>query len=83
MDAWRKGISTCSRIEVIQFCVNDDDWQKFRLSLKGVSTEKKLDMLQDWLNDHNCDRRATVQVNNYLGALKRGGQISEKGEVRK
>ncbi len=59
----------------IKEAVADNEWQTFRLTLKGVSTAEKLDALEDWLETHKSSRKAQVQVTNYVNALKRGGQI--------
>lgn len=83
MDKWDRKIAHCSRLEVIKYCVNDYEWQALRLKLKGQSTVAKLEALAIWLKEHNYERSAEVQVDNYLGALKRGGQISATGEVLK
>ncbi len=82
MNSWDQKIITPSRLDIIKYAVNDFDWQMFRLGLKGISTYDKLDQLQKWLRKHN-NHAAVVQVNNYLGALKRGGQISAEGKVLK
>jgi hypothetical protein len=69
---------TLSRRE-IQECVNDDEWQLFRLSLKGLSTIEKLYRLRCYAQEEGLlreeERRREVRVENYLNALKRGGQI--------
>lgn len=59
----------------IQEHVIKSDWQKVRLSMKGVSTAEKYKILEKWLNDNNCSRSAQVQVTNYVTALSRGGLI--------
>ena len=61
--------------EEIDKAIDDEKWQEFRKSLKGISTEEKLDKLQEWLNSHKGSRKAEVQVINYINALKRGGQL--------
>jgi hypothetical protein len=66
------GTDTLTRKE-IQEAVADPEWQVFRLSLKGLSTERKLDKLDEWLQKHRGERRAQVQVENYENALRRGG----------
>jgi hypothetical protein len=56
--------------------VDDEDWQKFRLSLKGTSTRHKLVQLKAYLAigvDSYETRK--IRVDNYLKALARGGQI--------
>lgn len=70
--------------DVVQvFCVQDAEWQKIRLSMKGVSTARKLEILKDWFelkfvitNDVRANDRVRCQVDNYLGALRRGGQLT-------
>ena len=44
----KKGTNATSRR--IAEAVDDEDWQKFRLSLKGLSTRDKLDKLQAYYN---------------------------------
>lgn len=62
-----------TRLE-IQEAIKDIKWQEFRVSLKGVSTEKKLESLNKYLNNNRTHNKE-VQVENYINALKRGGQI--------
>ena len=54
--------------------VKDPDWQRFRVSLKGKTTEQKLRELERWLELHP-GRDAEIRVTNYINALKRGGQL--------
>ena len=65
-----------------------EEWQKFRCSLKGQSTQMKLARL--YLYRQKCfadaltsqDReRAQIRVDNYIGALVRGGQLNAAHEV--
>lgn len=83
MKSWGKEILHTSKQEILDYCVNDSQWQEFRLSMKGVSTEKKLQMLHEWWHKNNAmeSRRARVQIDNYLNALKRGGQLNTANEV--
>jgi hypothetical protein len=72
-------------MERVLEAVRDPEWQKFRKSLKGMDTASKLNNLRDWYNDrphthepsgterHTC--KPCVQLDNYLKALARGGQI--------
>lgn len=100
LDKWVYDIETYSPTEVKVFCVQDHEWQGFRLSLKGVTTQKKLSMLYARraglrrgsikCNVGLCDtaagkmcRRHQVQIDNYLNALKRGGQLGMNKEVLK
>lgn len=74
----------------VQEAVKDEAWQEFRRSLKGLPTAQKLDRLQEYWEAHkfhdyakhawypldpvpDCDQ--CIQVDNYLKALMRGGQI--------
>lgn len=84
----KKGTSVTSNR--IAQAVDNDEWQRFRHSLKGVSTEAKLVSLRTWWHEHNhghvikrsdiedvlqygCDY--CIQVDNYIKALCRGGQL--------
>jgi hypothetical protein len=62
----------------IDEAIADPKWQEFRLSLKGQSTRKKLDRLKDWVREEPAVEHPTrcIQVQNYLNALSRGGQIA-------
>jgi hypothetical protein len=61
------------------------DWQQVRLSMKGKDTTEKLSILKAWWDkDENEDNESVfVQVYNYLGALRRGGQLDSLNRVRK
>lgn len=59
----------------IHMAVAEDEWQKFRVNLKGESTKTKLCKLADWLVEHGYSHKSKVQVTNYINALKRGGQL--------
>lgn len=76
--------------EEIRLAITDDSWQRFRLSLKGLTTEDKLDRLnayrQNLLNNgyliaQRRTREVEVRVDNYINALKRGGQLNMELEV--
>lgn len=79
----------------IHEAIADSRWQKFRISMKGVPTETKLDMLQDYLNTmttvYECevedlkevDWKEQCRIDNYINALKRGGQLNVGGEVQR
>lgn len=62
-----------------------EEWQKFRVSLKGLSTKEKLYCLAWRLAQYNkaeaIYRLELIRVNNYLGALIRGGQLNANLEV--
>lgn len=75
----RKGVTASSRR--IAEAVDDQDWQTFRLSMKGKSTKDKLVMLQDYWNTAESDKvrvkwgDVDIRVDNYIKALCRGGQL--------
>jgi hypothetical protein len=72
---------------VQEFCVRHAAWQKIRLWMKGKDTTDKLGMLETWWDQHIIDGRVMwateVQVGNYLGALRRGGQLDNENRIRK
>jgi len=55
--------------------VDDEEWQKFRVSLKGQSTTTKLRRLKRYYEDGIGEADVEIRVDNYLKALARGGQI--------
>lgn len=60
-----------------------DEWQRFRVSLKGLNTYEKLYALA-WYWDYNQGTsQVIVRVNNYLGALKRSGHLNQELRVVK
>lgn len=70
----------------IQEAVNNNDWQKFRVSLKGMPTTDKLAELEDYYDmtkhSHNVENTAIdsdcdvcIRIDNYIKALCRGGQL--------
>lgn len=75
-----------SKADIMQ-AIADADWQDFRLSLKGKTTEVKLEELRRWLNSKTTTNgvgwKARVQVMNYINALKRGGQLDTSGNVQR
>lgn len=88
MNRWPHSIESTTVSEITEYCVNDALWQRFRLSLKGVSTPQKLDRLYArhgealvLAPDGQSMRRVQVQTDNYLNALKRGGQLNDHNEV--
>jgi hypothetical protein len=61
-------------IERVLKAVDDPVWQEFRKSLKGKDTADKLRLLWVyWIKDQSNTR--ALQVDNYLKALARGGQL--------
>lgn len=83
MKTWPHFIDTHSTA-VILTAVDDENWQMFRKSLKGISTENKLDLLnarylERWINGGSHEEK--VRIDNYINALKRGGLLNSKLEV--
>lgn len=92
MKKWPYVVETYSPHEVHTYAVLNQEWQVFRLSLKGLSTEEKLDKLNSFLNEKYVyqagagrviDRNWKVPIDNYINALKRGGFLDLNGEVQK
>lgn len=94
---WEYGYNQPSHSDV-RFAVYkaDDvrDWQLMRVALKGLTTIEKLYLLGHYYNDrvmNSADQLfnftqahlAYIRVHNYLGALKRGGQLNSKLEAVK
>lgn len=82
--------------DVREYCVESPSWQRVRLSMKGKNTSEKLHILEDWWTEctDNAGLMSTtsaidlayaceVQVGNYLGALRRGGQLDSENRIRK
>lgn len=70
----RQGKSATSRR--IAEAVDNEQWQEFRVSLKGLSTRDKLARLKHYYTfseDDNAD--VSIRVDNYIKALCRGGQL--------
>lgn len=97
MNKWPYKLGSYSPAEVQAYCVRDADWQKVRLSMKGVSTEEKLEILDDYRSSKMevtgeansstvyevLPERNRIQIDNYINALKRGGQLDMQLNVRK
>lgn len=78
MKHWPQGISTHTRAE-IDSAITDPYWQCIRRGLKGISTEEKLDILDRYLRENSYTGiipwQIKTQVDNYINALLRGGQL--------
>lgn len=83
---WKKlYFGKVARSEVFR-AIDNDEWQKVRLSMKGVSLTKKYEILSLYLKksveafesgDVNIKemRRVEIRITNYVTALSRGGLI--------
>ena len=88
--------------DVRMHCVENSEWQKVRLSMKGGDTYEKLQILEAWWDKqmteatklfggtsagesraHALVWATQVQVGNYLGAIRRGGQLDNENKIRK
>lgn len=79
MRVWYRQVESWSR-EMIQQSINNDAWQRFRLSLKGLSTQDKLENLEGYCQRREKDGNRMndydrCRVDNYINALLRGGQL--------
>ena len=91
IERWKFGYEQPDRQQVKEAVYEQPDsreWQQFRVSMKGLSTKEKLFMLEQWLLDSRADVGVPayydeVRVNNYIGALKRGGQLDNELNVRR
>ena len=68
--------------ERVRVAVADPDWQKVRLSMKGISTDEKIKTLEMYYDDHTrlsvSDEEfelVKIRIDNYIKALCRGGQL--------
>ena len=78
---------TTKRSHRIAQAVDNEEWQYFRVGLKGVNTREKLARLRTYYEvsshahypdkgadtDDNCD--VCIRIDNYIKALCRGGQL--------
>ena len=72
---WSKLIFGSYSPEEIAKAVDDQEWQDFRESLEGTSTDEKYEALLNWMKKHRQSKKAKIQVTNYVNALARGGII--------
>lgn len=91
---WNENISAgYDPADVHKHCVENAEWQKIRLSMKGKPTHEKLAILINWWTQQRDTARiennqdlwwaTEVQVGNYLEALRRGGQLNDNNQIRK
>lgn len=60
-----------------------EDWQFFRVGLHGLSTQIKLYCLAWYWAQGNRQWVRKIRIDNYLGALIRGGQLNDRLEIMK
>lgn len=81
MNKWPYEVA-CLQRSVILRAVRDPEWQEFRRSLKGLDTETKLDKLFE-RKEASSRWTSDVQIDNYINALLRGGQLVRSGNTIK
>ena len=60
----------------VKEAVKDTYWQTLRVAIKGLSLERKYQILLNYYNRHKDEGRALeVRLTNYVTALSRGGLI--------
>ena len=74
--------------DVQRYCVQDQEWQGVRLAMKQIPTHDKLRICHDYWKRKASPTPSIMyiiecQVGNYLGALRRGGQLNDQNQVRK
>lgn len=88
---WQRAVLVWPQ-ERVRFAVYEapgfESWQRFRVSLKGQSTGMKLLRLMDYANRalHNLQAQKDIErirVDNYIGALRRGGQLDANYRIVK
>lgn len=74
----------------VYFAEGFEEWQKFRVSLKGFNTKEKLVRLWYRRGHFKCADATEglaalerLRIDNYLGALVRGGQLSTTHVVQR
>lgn len=91
IDRWEQDVHVWPQHKV-QHAVYDapdaEQWQKFRVSLKGQSTRVKLARLRqrhiDILDARDSQYEIEkIRIDNYIGSLVRGGQLDDKYRVVK
>lgn len=73
---WRKLYFGKVHSEEVKEAVKDAYWQTLRVAIKGLSLERKYQILLNYYNRHKDEGRAIeVRLTNYVTALSRGGLI--------
>jgi hypothetical protein len=81
----RQGTTANSRR--IAQAVDNEEWQQVRLSMKGISTFDKIQVLEEYWMRHGSTQQVmgniepdfnddvVIRIDNYIKALCRGGQL--------
>lgn len=72
---WKKLYFGHINRQEIKKAINDNTWQRLRLDLKGRDLINKYYRLLYYLERNNFNKKAKIQVTNYVTALSRGGLI--------
>jgi hypothetical protein len=87
MDKWPHQVNHTPTSETLE-AVRDPEWQRIRLIMKGKPTSEKLEMLNAWRIVNFCEvmglhRQTQLQIDNYINALKRGGQLNDDLTIKR
>ena len=88
MSKWPYEVKHTPMTDVLRL-VKCEKWQAFRLSLKGLTTEQKLYKLVERRQQAKRDNGGIlpyaeqIRIDNYINALKRGGQLNGHLEIVK
>lgn len=67
----------------IMTAIRDEDWQVFRLKLKGKPLKRRFEMLLSWVEVNRYSKDSKIQVTNYVTALSRAGLIKPEHYLKK
>lgn len=82
-ECWPFSVKHTPRNLIQKYCLGSEAWQKMRLFLKGKNTSQKIMLLILWrvqlqsLYNQKYDE-GVIQIDNYINALLRGGQLIRK-----
>lgn len=76
---WPYEVSRLTQEEIAVY-TKAQSWQAFRKTLKGQSTQAKVNELKYYLRRSPDIRSVHVRVDNYINALLRGGQLMRNAQ---
>jgi hypothetical protein len=82
MNRWPHKVGS-HNVHAILRATKDEAWQRFRLSIKGVPTFVKLERLEAYMKAFKEDPDTQIRVDNYINALRRGGQLDLDNNVQR
>jgi hypothetical protein len=74
-EIWKQLVFGRYSIKQVQRAVQDEEWQRYRKDMKGLSIAVKHLWLWAYLYRKDYSEDAKIRVTNYVYALKRGGLI--------